>query len=202
MKYLLTLVALLVLYPAFSQPGMPECGFYGTKTLEERNALFPFNKAKKVVLVSFPCITHLCFYNNSIDSAMVEFNAIKRLDFNLGEDHETTYLIKEEVIISQHEVNKLSNLLVNYIFKEEPNRKIDLYAESLCYSPRNALLFYDGNDTLICCYEICFECGHGVIWPDPDKLYNADIVNNCGGAYRLLKQIFSENGITYGINEQ
>lgn len=201
MKYLLILVALLALHPAFCQQETPDCGFYGNKTVAERNAMFPFNKAKKVVLVAFPCITGLCIYDKSIDSAMVEFNAIKRIDFDLGENHTETYLVKEEVVISQYEVNKLSNLLVNYIFKEEPNREIDLYAGSLCYSPRNAILFYDGDDNLICCYEICFECSQGAIWPDPDKLYNSDIINNCRGAYKLLKLIFSENGIVYGIDE-
>ncbi|MFC4739939.1 hypothetical protein ACFO3U_08025 [Flavobacterium ponti] len=31
-----------------------ECGFFGTKTIEERNSIFPFSEAEKVLLISYP----------------------------------------------------------------------------------------------------------------------------------------------------
>lgn len=31
-----------------------ECGFFGTKTVEERNSIFPFSEAEKILLISYP----------------------------------------------------------------------------------------------------------------------------------------------------
>ncbi|KOS05932.1 hypothetical protein AM493_07710 [Flavobacterium akiainvivens] len=194
---ILFLAALLPLQLS-AQYTAPDCGFYGNKTIEQCNALFPFNVAKRVVLVSFPCPK--CNSGISIDSIMKKYNAIKRLDVAITGHRQKTYAVKQEATLSQHFVNRLSNLLVNYTFKEEPEG--DVYAGALCYDPRNAILFYDAEGNIICCYEMCFECQQGQIWPDPNKLYNSSVVNNCPDAYRLLKLLFSENGITYGINEQ
>ena len=30
-----------------------DCGFFGTKTVEQRNSIFPFSEAKKVLLISY-----------------------------------------------------------------------------------------------------------------------------------------------------
>ena len=49
------LLILCLHYISYSQDkSNVECGFFGTKTVEERNSIFPFSEAKKVLLISYP----------------------------------------------------------------------------------------------------------------------------------------------------
>jgi len=199
MKYLLLLTAFLAVIASSSAQENPDCGWYGTKTVAERNAMFPFNKAKKVVLVSYPDRMDTLARAGDKRPLTERMQILDTINFKRGEFRECTYYIIERAELNQGWINFFSHLLVNYTVKQEPQ---DGYGAALCYQPRNSILFYDENGSIICCYEICFECGHGGIWPDPDKLYNSYVVNNCAEPYKQLKFIFSENGITYGIDEK
>ncbi|MES2485214.1 MAG: hypothetical protein V4581_04595 [Bacteroidota bacterium] len=166
MKCLLLLTAFLAVIASSSAQENPDCGWYGNKTVAERNAMFPFNKAKKVVLVSYPSDMEL----NQAKADTVHDTAIKKVTFKMDEYRERAYLIKEEVVLSEAWVNQLSHVLVNYTLEKRKPGQLLLLEEIKCYYPRNSILFYDENDILLCCYEICFHCFGTKMYPDPDDV--------------------------------
>jgi len=101
------------------------------------------------------------------------------------------------------EVTKLNNTgqedvfrtLINYDFSQ---RKIDSVKSTVafCYNPRNAILFYDENDSIIGYVELCFECfGQR---KEPSSLRVGEF---CDEKFNALKKIFHKNGIEYGLSE-
>ena len=199
MKTLLICYILSFYTSAFSQEGDYNCGWYGHKTVEERNKLFPFSEAKRVVLVSY--LWQLDTLSKVGDTRTVEeaFNIIKTSKISIG-DFSTTYLIKEEAQLSEDEVNELSNILVNYTLRDEPYYPL-IVTEFKCYQPRNAILFFDNNENVIGCIEICFLCTRSYMHPDPDHLNAYAQVEECHPRLNLIKDFFKKQGITYGIND-
>ena len=63
------------------------------------------------------------------------------------------------------------------------------YTTGLCYQPRNGVLFFDKDKTLLGYLEICFECGR------------SETLSKLGGMgftfdqYREMESFFNENGI-------
>lgn len=203
MKYLILFTAFLAVIASSSAQENPDCGWYGNKTVAERNAMFPFNKAKKVVLISYPYLLGMDPVEEDTINALPEYNTIKEVRFRIGKQkRETIYFVKEEVVLAQDWINMLSHVLVNYTLKELPKNGY-IIEHTMCYSPRNSILFYDENDTIICCYEICFECSNTAMWPDTNGLNEYADASDCKYA-RLdeLKFIFRKNGITYGLDEK
>jgi len=196
MKYLLLLTAFLAVMASSSAQENPDCGWYGTKTVAERNAMFPFNKAKKVVLVSY----YSPFEAKDLKSDLDTITKLKVVRGVYGSD---IYNIIETKELDQDWINQLSHILVNYTIKKKKPGEIILISETACYDPRNSILFYDENNTIICCYEICFYCFKTNMWPDPDDVNGYADVENCKFT-RIdeLKHIFRKNGITYGIDEK
>lgn len=90
----------------------------------------------------------------------VEFEYAIYYKFNINSNkieliyHNGT-LAKNAKKIKQLEENDLKKL--NYIFKPLPTeyRRV---SPSKCYIPRDAILFYDKNDTVVAKLEVCFEC--------------------------------------------
>lgn len=172
-----------------------ECGYYGKKTIEERNALFPFNKAKKVVIVSYPNGIGMEEEIQKADSLTIlnQYKAIRKLCFSL-EGRYFCYLIKEEIVLSEDGVNRFSNILINYKLKKKPKKFEGLSAGTLCYNPHNTVLFYDENDTVIFCYEVCFECRNYSVFPIP----SFEIDRYCIEAQiNEVKKLFIDYGIKY-----
>ena len=141
------------------------CGWYGNKTVEERNKLFPFNEAKKVLLISYS--------NRELGDSLEtrdpdlftvekarEYNPdiISKFVFLSDEYRPAIYFTLEEKELSRGSINELSHILCNFIIKPGDENKGKLSMHSMCYTPRNSILFFDENDKIICCYEICFEC--------------------------------------------
>lgn len=196
MKYLLIIVALLVLHPAFCQQETPDCGFYGTKTVAERNALFPFNKAKKVVLVSYfgsieSSVRDIYLKENDSASLPPYLQHIIRKDTIKLSEYEKVYQIVEEKMITGAVVDSLSNIMFNYM--PEGGKVVDDGGLINCYDPRNSVLFYDGAGNLIANLEICFMCGQAYFEPGDeimDRLYYI-----CPEVMDLLEEFFADNGI-------
>ena len=107
------------------------------------------------------------------------------------------YNTVEEVVLESSDIKELSNILVNYKLKKF--KKGLVAASSLCYEPRNSILFLDEHDNIICCLEICFDCWEYGMWPDPDNLTLHDDVVGCEGKLELIMELFRKNGIKYGI---
>lgn len=189
MKYLLIIVALLVLHPAFCQQETPNCGFYGTKTVAERNALFPFNKAKKVVLVSY--FGEMDRF--STDTLYKMPHILRRERVSAGK-YEKVYDIIEEMEVTGAATDSLSNIMFNYRPK---GKAVDNGGIIGCYDPRNAVLFYDAKGKLIAYLEICFMCGQAYFEPDEkimERLYYV-----CPDLMDVLNGFFKQEGVTYGV---
>jgi hypothetical protein len=195
-KYLLLLGFVFNVQNAIAQHY--DCGWYGKKTVEERNKVFPFNKTKKILLVS-----HLLEYYVTKDGrgAFTEAEAsdsiIRAVDFEIGgiQNH---FLVKEEVELNEGWKNFLSHVLVNYTLKNNPGDSY-VVSQTNCFEPRNSILFLDENDVIVCCLELCFTCSGSALFPDPAGLNKYAKVEECYLRIDELKQIFIKNGISYGI---
>jgi hypothetical protein len=180
-----------------------DCGWYGKKTVEERNKIFPFNKTKKVMLIAY--------YNHEL---MVDKNGevINMTKLSLEEARKNdpkiinkysngSYFSIEEKELSNESINELSNILINYTLKKIPKGDY-LVGMTNCYFPRNTILFFDENDEVFCYYEICFECRGSVMNPDPENLDIYSDMKECDGKLDIIKDFFRKNGIKYGVEEK
>lgn len=77
---------------------------------------------------------------------------------------------------------KLVKFLLGTLKKQ--NRAI-----TLCYSPRNAILFYNEMGEVISYLEICFECDHIRWWN------NFGLIGFTSDQYDKLESYFSKNGL-------
>ena len=204
MKYLFLYIAFLsALHTVFSQNNEPDCGWYGSKTVEERNAMFPFNKAKKVVLVSYPAELEVKFSTTGLVSPD-EFVAgcvfggreiIGNIDVEFGSAPQTYHLYEQKEITGVA-ISELSNIMMNYTANPA---KVVQWEPGCLYVPRNSVLFYDENDTLVADLEICFGCGHLVFLPLEQNPLPYALEMRCPEIMNLLRDFFKANGIDYGI---
>ena len=182
-----------------------ECGWYGKKTIEERNQIFPFNTAKKVVYISFYG-TELGFDEYLDDNGkLIKTDSL--LDIHLTKlavkvfqlKNNKKYYAKEFVELNQKQIDNLSNLAFN--FKITYASEIYMLYSTSCYTPRNAILFLDSDEKVIAHTEICFECNkYNSDWSDAfDSLVG---VEACDDVFKILKHFFKNTGIKYGITEK
>lgn len=143
-----------------------ECGFFGTKTVEERNSIFPFSEAKKVLLISY--LNPEAFVikkGDSISFSNEGFSIKKEFIFQndtLGFKLYDAIDIKK---LQEKDINKLSNLMFNYDYKVINNKKPITLSYAKCYTPRKAILFLDEHEKVISVLEICFECDKYYLFP-------------------------------------
>jgi hypothetical protein len=191
MKYLLIFIALLALQPAFSQTETPDCGFYGTKTVAERKALFPFNVAKKVILVGY-----LSGQDRSriSDTLRILPQVIKSEVLTTGKTRKVYNIVEEHEIVGGA-LDSLSNIMFNYGLKPGQTTRRNFRAD--CYDPRNSVLFYDEKSKLIGNLEICFECGRAYF--EPDEKVMKDLYYTCPEVMYVLNDFFKQEGIKHGI---
>lgn len=195
---ILLLLSFLNFHNSFAQ-SYP-CGWYGKKTVEERNKVFPFNKAKKIVLIAFPAqFDGLLKKDDTMD--LDEANGvIKNYKIHL-DSLEWLYKVKEEAVLDLKGINELSNILVNHKLKKIPKDGF-IVEMTNCYTPRNAILFFDENDEVFCYYEICFECSRSVMNPDPADLNRYSDIEECHERLDIIKDFFRKNGIKYGVENK
>ncbi|MDV6170017.1 hypothetical protein R1T16_16380 [Flavobacterium sp. DG1-102-2] len=195
---LLFLICLFTFQNTFSQKY--DCGWYGKKTVDERNKVFPFDKARKVVLIA---------YSNkelgSEEDDNLSLNEVKNVNPDIInkyvidiENRPIVYFSTEEIELAKEDVDKLSNILVNYKLRKIP--KGGLAAGANCYTPRNSILFFDENDKIFCYYEICFECEITSMYPDPKNLNKYSNLEGCEEKLMTIKNLFRNSGIQYGTD--
>ena len=105
---------------------------------------YPFNQATQIQLVSF---------KGGIDTS--EFQDMKMND-SLPMLNDTVCYSKlmEVRTITYNQVHKLTDILYNYGY----GGPVYIGSSSMCYFPRNAILFLDANGKVYEFIEICFEC--------------------------------------------
>ena len=183
-----------------------KCGWYGKKTVEERNQIFPFNNAKKVVYISFYG-TELGF-DEYLDENGKIITSDSLLDIHLSKlalkvfqlRNNKKYYAKEFVELNQEQIDNLSNLVFNFKIKKI-YEIISMY-EVNCYTPRNAILFLDSEDNIIADTEICFECRKYYSNWDEKTFDSLVGVEACDDVFKILNYFFKTTGIKYGISER
>lgn len=185
-----------------------KCGWYGKKSVTERNQMFPFNTAKKVVYISF--------YNTDLENDYLDENGkiidndsllniyltkISKKIIDVNYNHK--YFVKEEKKLSKKQINELSNLVFNFTVEKIP--RTDGYEDQPgCYTPRNAILFYDEFDKIIATTNICFQCSQYYSnWKE--NIFEFDGFSkekSCYESISTLKNFLKTAGIKYGITER
>ncbi|ALM50376.1 hypothetical protein AMR72_16695 [Flavobacterium psychrophilum] len=195
-RILFIVISALLFQNSYSQE--LKCGWYGKKTVEERNKMFPFNKAKKAVLISYLGGTDgLLNHGDTIG-----FNSVNKIikTWNiLIKEFKTSYKVKEEAILGKEQLNEFSNILVNYTVSDKSKRPM-ITSEYACYTPRNSVLFLDEKGQVICVFEICFECFKTNIFPHSD-INSYSQVEECFSRFEVLKDFFKKNGVKYGVED-
>jgi hypothetical protein len=151
------------------------CTFKYKFSSEERKKNYPFNIAANIKLVSFYC----------------KEDGICGMPGKKGLIDESKFL--ESRILDSSQVNTLTHILFNYGYVGE----FDFETSSLCWEPRNAILFLDQKGKIIEYLALCFHC----------KNYEASnpkiqIGEECLGKYDLLAGLFWRAGIKYGSGKK
>ena len=155
--------------------------------LAERLKHYPFDLTKEVKFVSFKSSYDTLFggyYNDS-----------------LPRKNDTVCFSKlfEIITLTPPQVDRLTNLIYNYGFKFNYKPKGNVYfigTTMNCYNPRNAILFLDKNNKVFEFIEICFECKQTRTSSD-----NVSLGTECNQKLLLIKDLFKEAGIKYGVSE-
>ncbi len=158
-----------------------DCVYDGKLDAKERLKKFPFNKAKKIMIVSFPAQ----FHKVSNDTLFTEKIPLRNEQIDFNE-------FKEIITLNKIQIDSLTDILYNNNFKG----KYGIIENSTCmFVPENAIIFFDSDDKYFAYIEICFEN-----W---DYKLNPDTMNIgyfCNGKFQLIRRFFESKGIKYGFN--
>jgi hypothetical protein len=148
--------------------GMP-CSHFGKLTLKQRLALYPFNKAKSVMLVSFTDTTPY----DSYDKKRKRIPPLKT--------------VENKITLNAAAIDKLSDLLFNVGYDTN-----DMFVSELieCRNLKNAIVFLDGKDEPFEYIGVYFGCD--VMDMDYAKI---KVPETCDQKFNMFRQFFSERGI-------
>lgn len=103
-KIMLLLLIIGVFKNSYAQK--QNCGWFGTMNYTQRLKQFPFNKAVRIILVSYPAPIDMQA-NNSAKPLYLKILKVRL------EDTDAVYNITKEKEIKGKDVEELSNLLIN-----------------------------------------------------------------------------------------
>lgn len=155
-----------------------------SKNIGFKNCLkmFPFQITSQILVVSHRT------QNGIIGVELQKYlNSIK-----INQDTINLKEFEEVKKLNLSQIEQLTDIILNYSHKG----KVYTVSDVKCYEPRNAIIFLDSNDKVLGFIEICFGCDH---LRTSDK--RIDIGDYCTQKYDLIKDIFRESGIQYGITE-
>ncbi len=148
---------------------------------------YPFNLATQIQLVSFRNIDTSQFQN------MKDIDSLPRLN-----DTVCYSKLKEIRNLTFAQVDKLTDILYNvgYFGKTYISGVVNIGSMTMCYNPRNAILFLDTNGKIFEFIEICFECRKTK--ESSPKIYLGEM---CEQKLGMIKTFFKTAGISYGVVE-
>ncbi|UUV20830.1 hypothetical protein [Paenimyroides aestuarii] len=179
-------------------------------SVEERNQNYPFNKAARIVFASFeedPKKLSKKQIDKLIKQSLLELDksgkieefihgSIIKMYFDELKNNFSYYdadCFEEKVDLNEEQKNEFTDLIFNFGIKAKDLGSIG----SGCYTPRNAVLFFDENNQLFGFLEICFQCNG---FRKSSK--NIDLYDECGEKLYLLKDQFAKAGIQYGVKKK
>lgn len=138
------------------EQGKIHCGWYGKKTIAECRKMYPFNKAAKILLISFPDYEIDEYSLHRVFDTIIAPNGEKLLMPRtvLGSNmvvkitqpvldtikiFRRIYSVYEKLELLESQIDTLSNLCENYT----TNYRLIYGTKSItcCYKPRNAIVF-------------------------------------------------------------
>lgn len=196
-----TLFFLIISQIGICQEELENCFRIDNFTIEQRNQKYPYDKAAKIIFASFEDkSTKLKFFeNNKLNkNGYISYfqGEIMKIYFDSLRKDKSKYipeLFEEKIELLEIQKNELTDLIYNF----GNNHKDAIIWGAKCYMPRNAILFFDKNNQLFEFIEICFECNQY-----KTSSTKVDLNNNCGQKISLLKDLFEQAGIEYGIKKQ
>lgn len=180
MRVIIVLIVLLLSQFSFAQqkkkigpppPGpISDCRYNRKYSDSIRKTFYPFNKYKTVKLVSFR------FHQNNLP---IKGNSLVKDS------------LVESKTLSAMEINILTDILYNNSLRKE-----NVPYDHLCvFQPRNAILFFDANDSLRESILICFHC--------MDYRKSSEIVNfgdECEMKIKKLHTFFISKQVLFGTD--
>ncbi|SFO76056.1 hypothetical protein SAMN05428949_6525 [Chitinophaga sp. YR627] len=144
---------------------------------------YPFNEESEVRLISFDGLVEISdrdtFKVRSMDPVL------------LGDPAPPADTIKENLRLTQSQVDTLTNILFNYGYGTHRPKSTSVVD---CFDPRNAILFFDKNGKALAYIAICYQCRKASV--SNERIIIGDA---CLDKLQLLKKFFKEGGIKYGV---
>ncbi|RRJ91228.1 hypothetical protein EG240_06910 [Paenimyroides tangerinum] len=182
------------------QEDLENCFRVDDLSVEDRNYRYPFDKASKILFTSFDDdLKKLDLFEYERDEEQERYvvGEIMQIYFAFLKKNKSKYnpeMFNEKVELSETQKNEFTDLIYNF---GNNHKDALLRWGANCYRPRNAILFFDENNQLFEFIEICFECNRY-----KKDSFKVDLNINCGEKLSLLKDLFEQAGIEYGIKKQ
>ncbi len=143
----------------------------------ERNKNYPFNKAKRIELISF----------NDPSSDFTIPLPVKKGKLDPSK-------VCEQKTLDINQINELTNILFNIGRTPVPHLAYTVASTGAsCYEPRNGIVFFDSNDRVFEYIEICFGCQRNRLSSKRVK-----IGGDCEQKYDILRDFFLGQGLKFG----
>lgn len=146
-------------------------------SIEERNKQYPFNKAKRIELISFA----------DFASGFTVALPVKNGRLNQSK-------IRDQVILNTAQVNELTDIWFNVGRTPVPNLKYKSIISVSCYEPRNGIIFIDAKGHVFEYVEICFGCQKNRYSSKKIKPWD-----DCEQKYDILRDYFAKQGVKFGV---
>ena len=171
--------------PSLNEPWL-FCKYIPKYKASDRLKFYPFNKAKYVRIISFKEDVFTDTTNFFRDKIL---SSEKVLPNNVISDLSVQPKVFESYLLNKSDIKSLTNILYNHSFSGKKYGE-----ETMCYTPKNAIIFYDDRGFAFEWIEICFECSQ--YKKTSAKVQTGDF---CIGKYELLNGFFKKYGIKHGI---
>ena len=154
---------------------------------------FPFNLSSQIILVSYKTKFDIKSEDSiQFDTEGMQFQKLLN-SIKINQDTIIKNEFLEAIVLNLIQTEKLTDVFFNYGFKSEHYTS----SQTKCYDPKNAIIFIDKDNSVIAFIEVCFACNR--IRTSNEKVNFGEY---CEQKYDLVKQVFNESGIKYGITER
>jgi hypothetical protein len=149
-----------------------KCAYKLWLTTDQRKKLYPFEQAKKILLISF-------------DDPTQPQDKIPTKDNRLNYPK-----LKQVKELDTKEADSLSSLLYNVGVNDKS--KDTIIDQASCYNPKHSIAFLDKDDQIIDYIEICFTCNR--LTTKTDKVREIEM---CSIKYEIMKEFFKQFGFKF-----
>jgi hypothetical protein len=168
---------------------------------------FPFNESKKILLISYPNEESFMILdedgnykaskNDSLGFSKAGFKIEKEFLFQLNDTlPKKVYDATKIVELNQFEIVEFSNWIINYDYKIIKKNKPINSSLTKCYTPRNAFIFLNISNQVISVLEVCFECGHYYLLPNPNN-FGRTLGIDCDEKFKYFKTLFENKEFSF-----